>query len=118
MDAFDSIHPTPAAWLRTSALAPFVPAYWHRLTERRYAPSTRRVYLCCVAHFARWSRRRRLALGDLDQQIRHFIDEHLPGCTCPSPVQRSRHQIRTALRHLQVVLVNSGVQVEVHHINP
>ena len=28
MDAFDSIHPVPAAWLRASALAPNVPAYW------------------------------------------------------------------------------------------
>ena len=55
MDAFDSIHPVPAAWLRASALAPFVPAYWCRLVERRYAPSTSRAYLCGVAHFARWS---------------------------------------------------------------
>jgi hypothetical protein len=27
MDAFDSIHPMPAQWLRDSVLAPFVPAY-------------------------------------------------------------------------------------------
>ena len=44
-DAFDSIHPVPAQWLRDSILAPFVPAYWCRLVERRYAPNTARTYL-------------------------------------------------------------------------
>ena len=27
MDAFESFHPVPAAWLRDSDLAPFIPAY-------------------------------------------------------------------------------------------
>ena len=63
MDAFESIPPTAATWLRSSVLAPFVPAYWRHLTEQRYAPRTARAYLCCVAHFARWSRRRQLVLG-------------------------------------------------------
>ena len=45
MDAYDSIHPLPAQWLRGSALAQFVPAYWRRLIERQYAPNTARVYL-------------------------------------------------------------------------
>ena len=45
MDAFDSIHPVPAMWLRASVLAPFVPAYWCRLVERGYAPNTARAYL-------------------------------------------------------------------------
>jgi hypothetical protein len=34
MDAFDFIHPVPAAWLQASTLAPFVQAYWRRLVER------------------------------------------------------------------------------------
>lgn len=118
MDAFNSVHPTPAAWLRGSALAPFVSAYWHHLIDRQYAANTARAYLCCVAHFARWSRRRRLTLGDLDRDLGRFLEEHLPCCTCPSPVQRSRQQVRAALRHLQVVLANSGVKTDVHLVNP
>jgi hypothetical protein len=51
--AFDSIHPVPAAWLRASALAPFVPIYWRHLTELRYSPATVRAYMSCLAHFAR-----------------------------------------------------------------
>jgi integrase len=110
MDAFDFLHPTAASWLRGSALAPLVPAYWRHLTELRYARSTARTYLCCLAHFARWVRRGRHSLDDLDSEINRFIDEHLPRCTCPSPVQRCRHQVRAALRHLRVVLGNSGIE--------
>ena len=118
MDAFDTIHPLPAQWLRDSVLAPFVPAYWCRLVERRYAPNTARMYLCAVAHFARWSQSRRLDLGCLDPDEQCFLKEHLPGCACPYPVQRSRHQIRAALQHLRVVLADAGVQSDHHFIDP
>ncbi len=37
MDAFESFHPVPAAWLRDSDLAPFIPAYVRRLVDRHYA---------------------------------------------------------------------------------
>jgi len=49
-------------------------------------------------------------LSDLDQDIRRFVDDHLPRCNCAPRVQRSRHQVRAALRHLQVVLVDAGVE--------
>lgn len=91
MEAFDFLHPALAAWLRASALAPSAPAYWRHLTERRYAPSTARSYLSCLAHFALWLGRRRHPLDDLDNDIRRFINEHLPRCTCPSPAHRCRH---------------------------
>lgn len=110
MDAFDFIHPTAASWLRDSALAPLVPAYWRHLTERRYAQSTARAYLCCLAHFARWIRRGRHSLDDLDYEIGRFIDGHLPRCTCPSPAQHCRHQARAALRHLRAVLGHPGIE--------
>lgn len=118
MNAFDSIHPVPLAWLRASALAPFVSAYWCHLIERRYAPRTARMYVSAVAHFARWSRRRRLDLGNLDKDARRFLEEHLPRCICPYPAQRCRHVIRAALRHLQAVLADAGVQSDVHRVDP
>ncbi|GEM_PF-2099999 len=112
MDAYDSIHPLPAQWLRDSALAQFVPAYWCRFVERQYAPNTARTYLCAVAHFALWSRSRRLDFGALEQDAQCFVLEHLPRCACPYPVQRSRHQVRAALQHLQVVLSDAGIQAD------
>jgi integrase len=118
MDAFDSIHPTLAAWLRTSTLAPFVPAYWHRLTERRYAPATVQKCLCCLAHFAHWSRRARLDLGNLDPALERFVKEHLPRCSCQYRVQRSPHQVRAALHHLHAVLLDAGVQCDVRRVDP
>lgn len=118
MDAFDSIHPTAASWLRSSALAPSVPAYWRYLTERNYARSTARSYLYCLAHFARWIRRCRHPLDDLDHVIGRFVDEHLPHCTCPSRAHRCRHQVRAALGHLRVVLGDSRIATDGHRVDP
>ena len=113
MDALASIHHVPASWLRNSDLAPFISAYWHRLIERRYADEAARVYLCGVAHFARWASHRRLAVTDLaDDDIQRFFDEHLPKCNYPQPVQRSRHQLRAALRHLLASLGHAGILTE------
>lgn len=118
MDAFDFINPTAASWLRSSALAPLVPAYWRYLTERHYALSTARSYLCCIAHFARCIRRWRHPLDDLDHAIERFIDEHLPRCNCPSPAQHCRHQVRAALRHLRVILGNSRIAADGRRADP
>ncbi|WP_213956694.1 MULTISPECIES: tyrosine-type recombinase/integrase [unclassified Variovorax] len=112
MFAFESIHPLPAAWLRDSDLAPFVSAYVHRLVDRHYAAGTVRAYVYGVAHFAHWARHCRLDVRDLDNEIvKRFVDEHLPRCTCPSPVQRCRHQVRAALYQLLVALVDVGVLI-------
>lgn len=109
MDAFESFHPVPAAWLRDSDLAPFVPTYVRRLVDRHYAASTVRNYVYGVAHFAHWACGHRVDLRHLaDEVVRRFIDEHLPHCNCPSPVQRCRHQVRAALRQLLVTLVDAG----------
>lgn len=115
MDAFDSLHPVPAAWLRDSDLAPFLPAYASRLVDRHYAARTVRAYVHGVAHFARWTRRFRVGVPDLaDEVIRRFVDEHLPRCTCPSPVQRCRHQVRAALGQLLITLGDAGVLISTH----
>lgn len=114
MDVFDALTELAAARLRASTLAPFVQPLWDRLSEQRYSPGTARQYMNCVAHFAHWSRRRRFALGSLNRHVVTFVDEHLPRCTCAAPVQRSRNQIRAALRHLLAVVNASGVQQECH----
>jgi site-specific recombinase XerD len=85
MDPFAHIHRTPAAWLRRSDFAPVLPAYWQYLSDRRYADETQRVYVCCVAHFARWLSRRGRAAHDLtDDDIRRFLDRHEAGAVPPA----------------------------------
>ena len=118
MDAFALIHPVPATWLRDSALASFVPSYLRSLVEQHYSAGTTRQYLCGVAHFARWMRQRRLAACDLEGDVvRRFLDEHLPHCTCPSPVQRCRHQVRAALRHMLALIEKTGALAKSHTPN-
>lgn len=118
MDAFDALTELNATRLRTSVVAPFVQPYWDRLSEQRYSPHTARRYLNCLAHFAHWSRRRRLDLRGIDQHAGDFIDRHLSRCSCAAPVQRSRHQVRAALRHLTTVVRAAGVQVHDRDAGP
>jgi integrase len=110
MDTLPSLHAVPASWLCDSVLAPYVPGYWKYLVGRGYADHTTKVYLYCVAHFARWIRRHRIATCDLtDDSVRRFITEHLPRCTCPPPVRRHASDVRAALRHLLISLDEAGV---------
>lgn len=110
MCTLPSLHAVPASWLRDSVLAPYISGYWQHLVGLGYAEHTARMYLYCVAHFAHWIRRRRIAACDLtDDVVRRFIAEHLPRCTCPSPVRRHARTIRAALRHLLIALDEVGV---------
>lgn len=118
MDAFDSIRASRAAWLRASVLAPFVPAYWRRLTERHYAPATVQHYMCCLAHFAHWSLRARFELGSLGPAAERFIAEHLPRCRCPHPALRGPLLIRAALHHLQAVLAYREIRDGLRNVDP
>ncbi|MEJ8824463.1 tyrosine-type recombinase/integrase [Variovorax humicola] len=112
MFAFESIHPLPAAWLRDSDLAPFASAYVRRLVDRGYAANTVRQYVYGVAHFARWTHRCRVGVHDFaDEIVQRFVEEHLPRCTCPSPVQRCRHQVRAALRQLLIMLDDADARI-------
>ncbi|WP_316157457.1 tyrosine-type recombinase/integrase [Cupriavidus sp. BIC8F] len=110
MDTLPSLHAAPASWLRDSVLAPYIGGYCQYLVRRGYADHTVRMYLYCVAHFARWIRRRRIAACDLtDDVVRRFITEHLPRCTCPPPVRRHGRTVRAALRHLLIALDEAGL---------
>lgn len=112
MDTLASICPAKAGWLRDSDLAPFADAYCRRLLHQGYAERTVRAYVNGFAHFARWKgRRRRASAVPVDEDIRLFLDDHLPRCACPPPVQRCRHQIRAALRHLSTVLCGVGAPI-------
>jgi hypothetical protein len=55
----ERLQPHARAWLKQSALDAHVSGYCTYLQTRGYAPSTRRVYFACVAHFAHWMRQER-----------------------------------------------------------
>jgi integrase/recombinase XerC len=107
------LHGRSAVWLFDSKLAPHVDALLHHLSEHCYAPNTIDTYLGCVAHFAYWMGRRRLAVHRLGEgTVRRFLDEHLPSCNCPRPVCRTRTDLRAALGHLLVVLRAKAIVTE------
>jgi integrase/recombinase XerD len=74
-----------------------------------YAPTTRRIYLCCVAHFAHWLTTEHHALSAVSEAaVRRFVAEHLPRCDCSYPVRRNPHDLRAALTQLLAVLRAEG----------
>lgn len=73
-------------------------------------PSTQRVCLCYVAHFAHWLTREPCGLSAIGETlIARFQAEHMPACNCPYPVRRLRHELRAALAQLLEVLRADGV---------
>jgi len=58
-----AVHPQACAWLKVSALNTHVSGYCAHLDCQRYAPNTKRVYLCAVAHFAHWMGRKQIDFG-------------------------------------------------------
>ena len=112
MDVFDALTPLAANRLRASVISPFAQKYWDRLCDQGYAPSTVRLYLNCLAHFAHWAARQRVELAALDHQVKRFVDWHLPRCRCVAPVQRTRQSVRSALGHLKTVVADAGVRFD------
>jgi integrase/recombinase XerD len=104
------VQPQPCAWLEDSVLQPYVSRYEAHLCRGRYAPSTQRIYLCCVAHFAHWLTGERYGLSTIGKAlVARFLSEHMPACGCPYPVRRLRHELRAALAQLLEVLRADGV---------
>lgn len=107
------IQSQPRLWLEGSILQPYVSRYGAHLCRGRYAPSTQRVYLCCVAHFAYWLTVERCSLSAIGEaMVARFLSEHLPVCSCPYPVRRLRHELRAALAQLLEVLRAEGMGAE------
>lgn len=105
MDSEVALTRQARAWLSDSVLGVWLDSYARYLTERGYSFSSIRNYLSCVAHFAHWLKKRRATLGEIDEAlIQRFLGSHLPRCSCPGRVQRCRHQVRAALKHLLVAL--------------
>jgi integrase len=97
------------AWLQHSVLQGYIATYSDHLHRARYARTTRRIYLCCVAHFAHWLTTEHHALSAVSEAaVRRFVAEHLPLCDCPYPVRRNPHDLRAALAQLLAVLRAEG----------
>lgn len=95
--------------LRNGSLAGCEAPYRKWLDERGYATRTSRAYILCLTHFARWATELGITCETLSSStIARFIDEHLPACDCPRPVQYSRAQVRAALRQLPPAMAAAG----------
>lgn len=113
MDLFASLHPTPKAWILNSSLAPHIDAFVEHLRRGRYAGITTSKYGAGLAHFARWMTQCGFPVQLLNEQtVDQFLNNHLPGCDCPMPVQRVHNDLRAALGHLLVVLREQDVIAE------
>jgi len=102
-------HAQPLAWLNEGVLAQHAAQFRAYLEERRYAPQTRQIYLCCIAHFAHWMAGTGFSAMEIDEAaINRFLGEHLPRCACPRPVRRDHRDNRSALTLFLKVLRAGG----------
>jgi len=100
----------PLDQLLATALAPYAGIYEQYLGGHGYAPSTKKGYFGCLAHFGRWMSQSRLEAEDLDEEaVAQFLDEHLPHCRCSAPVVHTREDLHAALGHLLAVLRTNTV---------
>lgn len=95
--------------IRNGVLASSLDSYVDYLTDHGYAALTRDNYLACVAHFARWLRRKRIERQRIDEDlVQHFLSTHIPTCRCPRPATCTLAKVRQALRLLIRVMRSSG----------
>jgi integrase/recombinase XerD len=109
MDALASIRPAAASWLRRSDIAELVQPFWERLVESRYSSKVVRSYTYCLAHYARWARRRPCGAIASVERAELFLDGHLARCSCPPEVSRDRGHHHAALVHLRALLLEQGI---------
>lgn len=110
MDKTLVAHPQVLCWLQQSILDSHVATFLSYLRDRGYARRTQHSYICAVGHFGRWLTLEKACLPHLNEQVvMRFLSVHLPYCSCPYPVLRSKHEIHAALRHLLAMLRASGV---------
>jgi site-specific recombinase XerD len=107
------LHHSSTDWLSNSQLSPYVDAYKRRFAMGRYASYTVATYLACIAHFAHWLTLRQFNIQQINETVvQDFLDTHLPQCNCVWPANRVRHDLRTALGHLLIVLRANSVIAE------
>lgn len=88
----------PIDWLAKGPFAPHIDAYKQYLTVRGYAASTFSNCMRSIAHFAQWTRSRRLQLRRIDESVvAEFLDRHLPECQCTGSCCRDRGDLSAAL---------------------
>jgi integrase/recombinase XerC len=111
----NSIHPQRNSndRLIDSQLSPHLDAFKQHLSERRYASGTISGYCSCIRHFSCWINNCELDIHQIDEHVvLQFLDDHLPHCDCPQPVNHVRCDLRAALGHLLIVLRANAVIAE------
>ena len=110
MNNIQDFFSTNTDWLTDGFIGQFAEIYFQYFEERKYATSTVRCYLSCIAHFSQWATSKQLQLYQVDESlISEFLDKHLPHCCCVKPVCRVRRDLRAALVHLLKVLRINGL---------
>ena len=98
------------AWLTDGPLAVVVSPYVSYLQTQRYSDRSINGYLASVAHLAYWMRTEGLRLPNLNEAlVKRFLETHSPSCKCPRPCCHALNDLRSALRHLLIVLRRTGL---------
>jgi len=79
----------------------FMNRFEAHLKRRGHTDSTTRSYLSSARHFIYWMKTKRFNDRRISSKtIQFFINEHLPDCSCPSPVHKNIKTVRAAVNQM------------------
>jgi integrase/recombinase XerD len=95
--------------LRNSPLGSGFDDFVGYLVERGHPVSTIQAYVQAAEHFTNWLRRTHREIDAVNSAVvQQFLFRHLPRCRCSAPRSRTVKQVRSSLRHLLFVLIETG----------
>ena len=72
------------------AMPELLAAYRGYLQQRGYKAGSINAYAHAVEHFTGWLAGESVELGEADKAVARFLNDHLPVCDCPGPLQRHK----------------------------
>ena len=89
------------------------------LKRRGHTDSTRRNYLSSAKHFISWMKAEPFYDKHVSSKtVQTFIDDHLPDCSCPFPVQKGVKTVRAALNQILLMEGHERIQATIDRSTP
>ncbi len=97
----------------------FMNRFEAHLKRRGHTVSTTRSYLSSARHFIYWMKTKRFNDRKISSKmVQIFVDEHLPICSCPSPVHKNIKTVRAALNQMLLMEGHDRIQANIDRSTP
>ena len=89
------------------------------LKRRGHTDSTRQNYLSSAKHFISWMKAEPFYDKHVSSKtVQTFIDDHLPDCSCPFPIQKGLKTVRAALNQILLMEGHERIRATIDRVTP